>query len=160
MGRRDWRYLSVDEFINMFLGAFHSRRGRVLLASVFGAAVLVTVLVAPGAFGEKPKNPAAAAAPTTAADVTVSVPGITTPDLILPRVDVHLGSDEIPAIPSTTVATTTSAPTTTTPATFPPATFPPAVFPPATTPHTAPKTPPTPDTGVVVPYGPTTTVHH
>jgi hypothetical protein len=157
MGRRDWRYLSVDEFINMFQSALHSRRGRVLLATVFGAAVLVAVVVAPGAFGDNPKNPAAAAAPTTAADVTVSVPGVTTPEIILPRVDLHLGDESIsvPAVPSTTVATTTSAPTTTTPATFPPATFPPA-----TTPRTVAKTPPTPDTGVVVPYGPTTTVHH
>ncbi len=167
MGKGDWRYLSVDEFINAFLGALHSRRGRVITATLIGAAVLIALFVAPGAFGSKPKNPAAAAVPSPTSDVTVSVPAVTAPKLVTPSIDAQLSDDTVPKSKVSTkkVASTTSAPNLTTPATFPPgtfppATFPPATFPPATTPLTVAKTPTTPDTGVVVPFGPTTTVHH
>lgn len=160
MDRPQWRLLSVDEVINIAQRALHSRRGRLILA-IGAAAAAAAVLLAQGAFGAKPGPPTAA----DGSDVTVSVPVETAPKIVLP--DPGPDPVESSAAPTSTARiTTTVAPSSsTTPATFPPGTFPPgtnslatsppATFPPATPPHTSEP----PDTGVVVPYGPTTIGH-
>jgi hypothetical protein len=161
MDRPQWRFLSVDELINIVQRAMHSRRGRLILA-IGAAAMTAAVVLAQGAFGAKANPPAAA----PSSDVTVSVPIETAPKIVLadpgPSPVGSTAASTSAARTTTTVASSTS----TTPGTFPPGTFPPgtfpvvtvapATFPPATAP---PHTSEPPDTGVVVPYGPTTIGH-